>query len=942
MRRINQIIFIYLVFFIQPVIVSQQLTQNEFKLQLLKAYSQNNDEEANTLIMNNRLLVKPFVNELIRECIDKELEGKTTKYKETKLILENTARSFESIFGEKSLSIAVNYLTIWSLEQKEKKLIADSLYALGIRIRGNEEERGKAIEYHQKALEIYKNIGDERGEGEVLGGLGLIYTSLDYQTSLEYYKDALVKREKVDDKALMGNTLNSIGSLYYGIFKDYQLALNYLDRAEMIRTEIGDQVSLNRTLTSKAEAYFMAGENLNSIGDYTGAIENMEIALQMHRNLNNRIRSGAVLSQMGYAYSNMGDLGTALEKLNEATAIMKEENDMMELAGVYNHMGIVLQTAGRTERSLEYYNNAIGIYTKQEAVMEILPILNNIGTIFFDLKNYAKAEEYHLRALQISRDIKAEDEEARCLLNLANDQNLLGKLDDAKSNYDQGLEIARSLKNPDLIWRFIAGTAEYYEQKGDIGKAVELNDSALKILEGIRNTLRSEEWKTSFMAQERYVFEDVIDLLCKLHKEDQSKGYDILAYQYAERSKSRALLDLLAVSISDINKQPGQKSEILVNSEPVSINEAKALCPDINVVILEYSVGDSSSSLWVITRSSHQLYNLPGRKTLQELIETIRFALLHPQQCISDFFTQAANSLYGELIKPAEPYLSKKSKLIIIPDGILNYLPFEVLLTGTEEISPESSYSYLPFLVKKYPVSYGQSASVLKNLLTEKSGNKTDRSGSKKFIGFGDPVYEDASLKPGINYPRLEYSGKEVENIASFFKKGDVEIYLRDNATEENVKRTGELKKFNYVHFATHGFIDEDKPDLSSLILTQDNNSGEDGFLQATEIFNLDLNSDLVVLSACQTGLGKLVRGEGIVGLTRAFMYAGTPSVLVSSWSVSDISTATLMGEFYKNLIKNKLGKTEALRKAQLTLMSDEKYAHPFYWAPFVLIGDWR
>ena len=156
------------------------------------------------------------------------------------------------------------------------------------------------------------------------------------------------------------------------------------------------------------------------------------------------------------------------------------------------------------------------------------------------------------------------------------------------------------------------------------------------------------------------------------------------------------------------------------------------------------------------------------------------------------------------------------------------------------------------------------------------------------------------------------------------------------------MKRAGALKNFNYVHFATHGFIDETKPDLSSLVLTKDNNSCEDGMLQATEIYNLKLNADLVVLSACQSGLGKLVRGEGMVGLTRAFMYAGTPAVLVSLWSVSDVSTATLMGDFYRNLVKQKLSKTDALRKAQLTMLGNEKFAHPFYWAPFVIIGDWR
>jgi CHAT domain-containing protein/Tfp pilus assembly protein PilF/uncharacterized protein YaaR (DUF327 family) len=919
---------------------SRQLTQNELNAELRTALEQNDEARTIELIKNHRLFIKPFVDALVQESIRMELKGKLEESEKLNRMASKAAETFNRIFYEKSLVIGVNYLTMWSKEQKRMKLMADSLYSAGLGLRDNEPE--KAIECYKNALNTFRKIPDERGEAEVLGGLGQVYWDKDNQASLSYYGEALEKRIKVDDKQLIGNTLNSIGLYYSTFLNDYDRAIEYFDKAVLIRTEIGDQVSINRTLSFKAEAYLKAGDYFNSIGDYPEAIANMENALQMHRNLNNRIRTGVILSQMGYVYANMGDLSTALEKLNEAAVIMKEEHDTLELAGVYNHLGIVLQSAGRIDRSLEYYNNAISLYEKQKAFMEELAILSNIGTTFFDLKDYAKAEEYHLRALRISRELEAKDEEARCLLNLANDQNLLKKLDDAKSNYDKGLEIAFSLNNPDLIWRFVVGTAEYYEQKGNINKAVELNDSALKILEGIRNTLQTEEWKTSFMAQERYVFEDLIDLLCKLHNTDQTRGYDTLAFQYAERSKSRSFLDQLAESAVNVNIVAGQRSDTLRYSKIISFNEAKALCSDKNTIILAYSVGDSSSSLWAITRTNHQLYRLPNRKTFQELIETIRFSLLNPQKSISEFFTQAGITLYNELIKPAEPFLSKKSRLVIIPDGVLNYLPFEVLLTENKKLVAEASFADMPFLVKKYPVSYVQSASVLKTLISEKEKGKESGVKSKKLLAFGDPVYEDTLNKSWAKYPRLEFSGREIENIASFFRGGSPEIYLRNNATEENLKRNSELDKFNYIHYAVHGLINEDKPDLSSLVLTTSRNSGEDGFLQATEIFKLKLNPELVVLSACQTGLGKLVRGEGMVGLTRAFMYAGTPSVLVSLWSVSDVSTAALMGEFYKNLIKNKLSKTDALREAQLTLISDQKYSNPFYWAPFILVGDWR
>jgi len=953
---------------------SRRLTAGEFNTELRQALLENNEAQASLFINDYRLFVKPFVDALIKESISKELKGKLVESKHLASIAGKTAEIFNNAFGEKSLTIAVNYLTIWSKEQKEKKLLADSLYTLGTKYRlGNEPE--KAIDIFEKVLVLYRGIGDERGEAEVLGGFGAVYfTNIqDYQKAFEYYQEALAKREKVDDKVLVGNTLSSIGSVYHDYFNDYPKALEYLDRAEKIRAEIGDLVNLGRTIHVKASAfekngqpdsalvYFAksyelnnmsgdkfrmaqamlhSGQILNTIGKYPEALDYLEKSLGLYKDLNLRADEGEVLSQMGFVYSNLGDLNIAIEKITEAAGIMKETNKMEGLAGVYNHLGIVLEDAGRYEKSIEYLFLSLEIYEKIGKQSQTLPVLGNIGNVYKDLKDYSKAEEYHTKGLKICRENNAKIEEVHYLLNLANDQTMLGKLEEAKSNYDQANEVAKSFYNPDLNWRIVVGTAEYRERKGDYEKAVELNDSALKILDGIRNTLQTNDQKTSFMASERYVYEDIINLLGMLYEKDRTKDYDKLAFKYAERSKSRVLLDLLSESRNASEKESAKNKRI--TPDLVSLDQAKMLCIDRNTVLLDYFVGDSSSCLWVITNSKHDFIKLPGRKLLQEQIETIRFSILDPQQAVSDFFTNAGIKLYDELIRPADSFLSKRSILVIIPDGILNYLPFEVLLAEDKKINPGASYSGIPFFVKKYPVSYVQSVSVLNTLLSQNSTRATSGIVGKNFLGFGDPVYEDTLSTSKVKYPRLEFSGKEIENVASFFSEGSSDIYLRNKATEENLKRNGALNKFNFIHFATHGLIDENNPDLSSLVLTSEKNSGEDGFLQAAEIFNLKLNADLVVLSACQTGLGKLVRGEGMVGLTRAFMYAGTSSVIVSLWGVSDMSTASLMGEFYRNLIKDKLNKTDALRKAQITIMSDEKYAHPFYWAPFILVGDWR
>ena len=226
------------------------------------------------LIKDNRLLIKPFVDGLIKECITTELMGKTEEASKLQAMSVIAAKYFENSFGEKSLSIAVNYLTVWTKEQKEKKLVADSLYALGTKLRGNEPNKAAGIYYD--AIAIYKNIEDERGESEILGGLGLIYTNIDYDTSLVYYMDALAIREKVDDRVLIGNTLNSIGSLYYGVFKNYPLALDYLNRAEKVRTELGDSLNLGRTIHTKAYT-------LDNLGQYDQALKYFRRSIELNQ-----------------------------------------------------------------------------------------------------------------------------------------------------------------------------------------------------------------------------------------------------------------------------------------------------------------------------------------------------------------------------------------------------------------------------------------------------------------------------------------------------------------------------------------------------------------------------------------------------------------------------------------------------------------------------------
>ena len=286
------------------------------------------------------------------------------------------------------------------------------------------------------------------------------------------------------------------------------------------------------------------------------------------------------------------------------------------------------------------------------------------------------------------------------------------------------------------------------------------------------------------------------------------------------------------------------------------------------------------------------------------------------------------------MILPAEAYLSKKSQVTILPDGILNYIPFEVLITREPKEGKDSPYEKLDYLGKKYALSYSQSASVYLSMLARSSTPEQDTE-IKELVAFGDPLYLD-------QYKRLEFSGEEVQSIATLFPGGEVNLFLRENANETNAKKENILPAYKYIHFATHGLVDENNPGRSGLVLSQDKSKPEDGILRAEEISLMKLNAELVVLSACQTGLGKMIRGEGMIGLSRSFMYAGTSAVVVSLWSVSDQSTNLLMNRFYENHILHKLSKADALQQARNSMIRESTYAHPFFWAPFVLTGGWQ
>ena len=331
---------------------------------------------------------------------------------------------------------------------------------------------------------------------------------------------------------------------------------------------------------------------------------------------------------------------------------------------------------------------------------------------------------------------------------------------------------------------------------------------------------------------------------------------------------------------------------------------------------------------------------LPSRDEIRKSTKGFIKELSDPPQRIYKG-SLASNRLFKELLLPIEDVLPDSIEhLIIVPDGFLYFLPFEALIIESEN----------KFVVEKFTISYAPSCSSL--LFLKKKDVRIEH--PKSILAIGNPRYnlkrisksehntssfilKEIYNNQGYDFSPIPYSRKEIKNIAKLFPKQKCDTYLGDKATEEVVKRAS-LEDYKIIHFACHSLLDEKFPFRSALVLTIDNDSEEDGFLLVREIYNLRLSADMIVLSACQTGKGKLENVEGVLGLPRIFFYCGARSVVSSLWRINDKSTTQFMSYFYKYLSEEK-SKSQALRLAKIKMINS-KYSHPFFWASFVLYGD--
>ena len=834
---------------------------------------------------------------------------------------------------------------------------------------------------------IAERIGDEKSVGNAVNFLAINYFSHgEYQRALELFEQHLSLEAVKRDRAMTARTLINIATIKR-IFGDYAGALDYLQRSLPLAEEASDKRILSGVLNSFGLIH-------REHGNYARALGYLERSLTVSEALGDKALTSQSLNNIGIIHGAQGNHAQALDYFQRSLKLGQASNDKSMIANALNNIGITYYQQRDYPRALEYYQQSLALREQLNDKRGAAQSLNNIGIIHRLQGDYKRALEHYQQGLAIREKLDDQSGIANALNQIAIIHYLQGDYPQSLHLINRVIEIATRLSSPELLWRG-------YEQAGRVYTALKQYEEAEKALTTSINTIEKMRYLVGGgeLARQRF-FEDKFPPYTAMVELAFSRNRPVDALTYSELAKARALLDVLRNGRIPINKAMSldeQEKERTLNAEltalnaiihderqrpkpnldrlaeleprrekarmahetfltslyvkypelrvqrgevmPITAAEAAALIPDVSTAIVEFVVTDDKSYLIVLTRDQKNtasplkitLYSLKITESqLSERVNEFRRMLAERDLSYQD----SARQLYDLLLKPAEEQLRGRKTLCIVPDRVLWELPFQALQPRTGV-----------HLIEDHTLFYAPSLSVLREVTKQRSAAT-----KKTLLAFGNPQVSGEtstlrSVNPDMRFGPLPEAEKEVRTLARLYGAANSQIFI-GSAAGEGVAKV-EAPKYEVLHFATHGLLDNRNPMFSYLTLAQTaEDPNEDGLLEAREIINMDLHANLAVLSACQTARGRVGAGEGVIGMSWALFVAGVPTTVASQWNVDSVSTTSLMIDFHRRLTKrpasgkSKEAKAESLRQAALGLLRSERHRHPFYWAGFVMIGD--
>lgn len=810
---------------------------------------------------------------------------------------------------------------IWG-DLRDEGREAWALYRFGVSRCEDSAKYREGAEALTRAAALFGRVGEERQQAVALSHLADAWSYIgDLEPAGRSYEQALALWERQGDLAEQAKSLNGLA---------------------IIRR-------IQRRTHAAIDLYSRAIELLNKAGKWSDL--------------------STARTNLGLLYARLGESRMALDQYRRALALLDLNPDPAQQAVTLTKLGDVLLEVEGPRPALEQYRKALRLRRQTHDTRGEGVTLHSIGRAWLEANRPQEALQSFRSAVEIFQRLGDKPAEATAMGQLGRAYERLGHPGHARELYERVLIL--SPREETVLF----GLARVARAEGRLDEAEEWMERSLDAVEAVRNQVWRPDLRASYQAlqQEQYAF--FIDLLAERHGNEPERGHEARAFAISERARARSLLDLLSIAsqspdpeelrrydelsrrvnarhanllaVSSRGIEENEEDQLvglieslrqaraeaqgplLRNASPpiLSLESVQSRLLDNETLLLEYFLGEERSFLWAVTPEAVRFVSdLPGRERIEALARQASERMLESRHQTGEVAArQAAARLSQALLRPVADLLDRR-RLVIVAPGALQKVPFAALPRPEESREPRQ-------LIEDHEIGYLPSASVLASL---RARVEKRRPAAGYLAVVADPIFAPP-------FKRLRYAGREAEAILALAGRRQV-LAASGAAASRKLLASGRLSDYRILHFATHGLLNELYPELSSLALSTVDASGHpvDGQFRAYEVSGLKLRADLVVLSACRTGLGKEVGGEGLVGLTQAFLHAGAPQLVVSLWDVDDRATGELMKRFYTALLSEGRPPAEALRQAQLSLLSEDRWRAPYYWAGFVLQGEWK
>jgi len=848
----------------------------------------------------------------------------------------------------------------------------------------------QAIESYEKSNEAFEKAGLTRDEVYVLAELGALYFIQ------EEYEKARECSERSLHIAGSGNSDVPAGAFPDDFGKARALLTlgdldthegNYEQAVEKLQNSLALYQRLNGGSSSYdlyiAGVYGALGRVYPEIGDSPAGLLCLNKALDIADHYSDKRLTASLRNDIGYLYLEQEDYAQASAQFSGSLKIYEAENNKRESGRVLLNLGVTEQRRSNYSDALRYFRLSIENATTTGALDNQIAAYEGIGVVLSSKKDFAGAIESLNKGLALAKQTSNKTRQAEILWRSAQASYEEGNYSQSTEMAEGALTLARGSHLPKLTYLATTTLGESLAAQKKADLAIETLKDAVQQLEALREHVAGSEVETQLFLENKVAsYDALVDLFIT-----QGKIADALAY--AERAKARVLLDVLRDGKPDMARAltPAEKAETQrlnrriseindtirtqeitdsssLNSIYAQLDAAReeyrsfqdalyvthpnlrirsghtaslsnadlnALTADGNIAYLEYVAAGDGVSLFVLSKDKSnaapevKVYRIAIKlEDLNRKVNEFHDAL--SEQRLS--YAAGARELYTLLIAPAAQQLRGVGTICIVPDSFLWNVPFQALMTPSEH-----------FLIEDHALYYTPSLSVLREMDRKKDTGETTNT---SLIAFGNPVVGKDEQRNADLCP-LPEAEQEVSSIAKSLGEKNSRVFIGRDASEKSFKTLAPT--YSIIHLATHGVIDNKQPLYSHLLLTKtEGDPDNDGRLEARQIMDLNLNADLAVLSACDTANGRVAPGEGVIGMSWAFFVAGARSIVVSQWKISSTSTSEFMTAFYQNLHSDNervnRNQAESIREAELTLLKDDRYRHPFYWAGFVMIGD--